>query len=104
MRSMTMRSWVRQLLTRPVTHPIRKAQRRTRPWLVALEDRTAPAVVTYTAATDLLDFTAGVGKADNVSVTAPAANTVRIVVAAGDTITLTGDTGTGFTLSAGNTQ
>jgi hypothetical protein len=69
-----------------------------------LEDRLAPALVTYTAATKLLDFTAAAGRADNVTVTAPAANSVRIVVAAGDTISLAGDVGTGFALSAGNTQ
>ncbi len=69
-----------------------------------LECRIVPAIVNYTAASDLLSFTADAGDADNVAVTSPAANTVRIVVAGGDTITLTGDVGAGFTLSAGNTQ
>jgi len=61
------------------------------------------AVVNYTAATDLLSFMADAGKVDQVTVTTPAANTVRIVVV-GDTISLTGDVVFGFTLSGGGTQ
>ncbi|MEY4179717.1 MAG: hypothetical protein RLY70_3291, partial [Planctomycetota bacterium] len=61
------------------------------------------AVVNYTAATDLLSFTADAGEADQVTVTTPGANTVRIVVV-GDTISLTGDVASGFTLSGGGTQ
>ena len=39
---MTMRSWARNLFTRPATRPIRKAQHRARLALEALEDRTVP--------------------------------------------------------------
>src|SRR4051794_33768624 len=42
---MTMRSWIRQLFTRPVTRTIRRAPRRIRPGLEALEDRLAPATL-----------------------------------------------------------
>ena len=40
---MTMRSWIRQLFTKPVTMPIRKAPLRVRLGSEALEDRLAPA-------------------------------------------------------------
>ena len=40
---MTMRSWVRQLFTKPVTLPIRKAPLRVRLGSEPLEDRLAPA-------------------------------------------------------------
>ena len=104
-RSSRVRKWLSPVLT-PV-QPIRKTGAHRRPAKLSiepLEDRLAPAVVNYTAATDLLVFTADAGQADNVTVTAPGANAVRIVVAAGDTITLTGDVGTGLTLSGGDTQ
>jgi hypothetical protein len=63
------------------------------------------AIVNYTAATELLSFTADAGEADNVTVTSPAANLVRIVVV-GDTISLTGDAlgpFSGFLLTGGDT-
>ena len=41
---MTIRSWTRQLVSRPTTRPIRKAPARCRPALEALEDRALPAV------------------------------------------------------------
>ena len=41
---MTLRSWTRQLFSRPTTRPIRKAPARCRPALEALEDRALPAV------------------------------------------------------------
>ena len=65
------------------------------------------AIINYTAATDLLSFTADAGEADNVAVTSPGANAVRIVVAGGDTISLAGNTAApfgAFILSVGNTQ
>ncbi|MFM7070247.1 MAG: beta strand repeat-containing protein [Planctomycetota bacterium] len=61
------------------------------------------AIINYNAATDLLSFTADAGDADNVSVTSPAANMVRIVVGGGDTISLTGDASfPAFTLTGGS--
>ena len=62
----------------------------TRLTLERLEDRTAPAVVTYTSATQLLDFTADVGDVDAVTVSVPAANQVVIRVGNGDALTLAG--------------
>ena len=61
------------------------------------------ATVNYDAATDTLTFTADVGDTDAVTITGPAANTLRIVVAATDAIVLTGDIDIGFTLN-GTTQ
>src|SRR5262245_9491264 len=43
---MTMRSWIRKLFTRPATRTIRKAPRRTRLSLEALEDRWVPSTFT----------------------------------------------------------
>jgi hypothetical protein len=40
------RFWIRNVFTRPATHPIRKAPPRTRPCLEALEDRTVPSGIT----------------------------------------------------------
>src|SRR2546423_874901 len=70
---------------------VRKRRHVFGPHVEVLEDRTAPAVVTYTQSTGLLDFTADAGETDNVAVTAPAANQVQIVVGNGDSITLAGD-------------
>src|SRR5262249_15022572 len=42
--AMTVRSWIRKLLTRPVTRRIGKAPARCRPVLEVLEDRALPAV------------------------------------------------------------
>src|SRR5437016_6069172 len=91
---MSMHSWIRNLFTRPVTRTIRKAPRRIRPALEALEDRTAPALVSYTNATGLLTFSADAGDTDNVTVTAPLANQVVIQVGNSDSISLAGDAGT----------
>src|SRR5215472_693350 len=41
---MSMRSWIRDLFARPSTRPIRKAPRRARLSIEALEDRTVPSV------------------------------------------------------------
>jgi probable HAF family extracellular repeat protein len=59
--------------------------------LSRLEDRLAPAVVSYTTASGALTFTADPGEADVVSVSAQAANQVQIRVGSGDAIALTGD-------------
>ena len=40
---MTMHSWINRLFTRPATSTVRRPQRRFRPGLEALEDRTVPA-------------------------------------------------------------
>jgi len=64
---------------------------RTQLTLEHLEDRTAPAVVTYTSATELLDFTAAAGDVDAGTVAAPAANQVVIRVGNGDAMTLAGN-------------
>jgi uncharacterized repeat protein (TIGR01451 family) len=74
---------------------------RNRPQIEHLEDRTVPAVVTYTSVSALLDFTADAGDADKVTVTAPAANQVVIQVGNSDAITLAGDAASNvdFTLS-----
>src|SRR2546430_16848349 len=77
-----------------------------RPELERLEDRLAPATVTYTTVSGLLQFDGRLDAiADNVTVSAPAANQVVIQVAAGDTITLAGNAvaNPDFVLSAGNT-
>jgi len=49
---MSMRSWIRSLFTRPATRPIRKATRRARPSLEALEDRLVPAGFTVNSIGD----------------------------------------------------
>src|SRR5262245_62263012 len=49
---MTMRSWLRHMFARPVTRPIRKAPRRSRPAVEALEDRCVPANILVTNPTD----------------------------------------------------
>src|SRR5262245_6657318 len=54
------------------------------------------ATVNYDAGSDTLTFTADTGDADVVTITSPGANQLRIVVANGDTIALSGDTGAGF--------
>src|SRR6266542_1751489 len=64
-----------------------------RPHVEPLEDRWLPAVVTYTSATALLDFTADAGDTDAVTVTAPTANQVVIQVGNGDAIVLAGEIG-----------
>src|SRR5271157_458696 len=48
---MTMRSWIRQF-TRPVRQAIRKAPRRARPALEALEDRCTPSTIVVNNPTD----------------------------------------------------
>src|SRR5205814_1232062 len=80
--------WFRRSRRRPLPNA---RGRRTRPVLETLEDRTVPAAVNFDAATHLLQFTSDPGKADNVFVTAPAANQVVIQVTGADTLTLTGD-------------
>src|SRR5262249_28684397 len=50
---MPTRSWTRKLFARPVTRPIRKAPRRARPVLEALEDRTVPSTFTVNNPTDM---------------------------------------------------
>jgi hypothetical protein len=94
--------WVHRLFGRPFPRRARRA-RAVRPQVTWLEDRTVPATVTYTAATDLLVFQADAGEADAVTVTAPAANQVVVQVGGGDTITLAGDAAPpDFVLSGGN--
>ena len=73
----------------------RKSRRRVssvKPPLQAevLEDRTLLSSVSYTAATDQLNFD-GTLNADTVSVSSPAANTLQIDVGMGDTISLADD-------------
>ena len=55
------------------------SRRPPKPLLELLEDRLAPAVVNYNAATDTLTFT-GLAGGDNVTVTTPTSTTLRIVV------------------------
>jgi parallel beta-helix repeat protein len=55
--AMTMRSWIRSLFARPATRTIRKAPRRTRLSLEALEDRWLPS--TFTVLNTLDDGSAG---------------------------------------------
>ena len=43
---MSMRSWIRNLFTRPANRTIRKAPRRSRLTVEALEDRTVPSTFT----------------------------------------------------------
>ncbi len=75
-----------------------------RPRLEALEDRAVPAIVSYNAGADLLQFLADAGDTDAVMVTAPVANQVRIEVGNGDTIVLAGDAAPpDFVLSDGDT-
>src|SRR5947208_11977021 len=83
---------------------VHKAVLPYRPHMEALEDRWMPAVVTYTTATAVLDFTADNGIADEVKVTAPTANQVAIQVGNGDSITLAGDAAgnANFTLNGTN--
>jgi hypothetical protein len=64
------------------------------PSLQCLEERLAPATVSYTAATGELDFTASTTKAETVSVTAPKPSQLVIQVSTGDnsdSITLLND-------------
>jgi len=49
---MPMRSWVRQLFTRPVPRTIRKAPRRVRLALEALEERCCPSTIVVNNPTD----------------------------------------------------
>src|SRR5262245_11294754 len=56
---MTMRSWIRAAINRPVTRPIRKAAPGFRPRLDALEARTVPANIKVTTFTDVLDVADG---------------------------------------------
>ena len=49
---MMMRSWIRQLFTRPVTRTIRKAPHRFRPALEVLEDRWVPSTFVVNNPTD----------------------------------------------------
>ena len=72
--------------------------------LEQLEDRRMLAVVSYDTVADLLNFTADGGQEDDVTITSPAADMVRIVVAGGVTITFPGATPTGFSLSADDAQ
>src|SRR5262245_14482705 len=64
-------------------------------------------IVTYTATQDLLEFSVADNQDDNVTVTSPGVNQLRVLVGGG-TITLVGataaDDGDGFTLSNGGTQ
>jgi hypothetical protein len=49
---LTTLSWIRNLFTRPVTHPIRKVPHRVRLALEALEDRCVPAMIVVNNPTD----------------------------------------------------
>ncbi len=49
---MTMRSWIRNLFTRPATRSIRKAPPRFRPALETLEDRWVPSTIVVDNPTD----------------------------------------------------
>jgi hypothetical protein len=89
---MMTRSWIRQLFTRTVTRTIRKAPRRVRPALEALEERCVPS--TFTVINTLDDGSVGslryeIGQANS----NPGANTVAFdstVFNTPLTITLTG--------------
>src|SRR5436305_6910207 len=85
------RQLLNSLFARTTRRTGRKPVLRSRPRLEVLEDRLVPATVTYTTATQLLDFTADAGEADAVTVAAPAVNQVRIQVGNGDAITLAGN-------------
>lgn len=88
-----------------LTRQLRRTHKRRsyRPLFEQFEDRRMMAIINYNAATNLLSFTADAGDADNVTVTSPAANRVRIVVGGGDTISLTGDANfSAFTLTGGS--
>src|SRR5215475_10359595 len=49
---MTMRTWIRQMFTRPATRPLRKAPARCRPALEVLEDRWVPSTFTVNSTGD----------------------------------------------------
>jgi len=91
-----------QSIRRPSKQPTGKVGR-YKPLFETLEDRLAPAVITYTLGTKLLDFTSDPGQADNIAIMSPVADRVQIDVV-GDTITFPGATPAGFTLSLGDTR
>ena len=49
---MTMRSWIRNVFTHPVTRPIRRGPARTSLSLQGLEDRAVPAIFTVSNIAD----------------------------------------------------
>src|SRR6187397_1573738 len=94
------RTWWQKVFTFPRTRlarrrgyrpPARLLGRTTRLSMTALEDRVTPAIVSYNAGLPQLVFTADAGEADNVTVSGPAAGTLRIQVGNGDAIVLAGD-------------
>src|ERR1700694_1441311 len=67
---MMMRSWIRQLFTRPVTRTIRKAPHRARLTLEALEDRCVPSTIAVNNPTDtpvpgLIDLRQAIAQANS---------------------------------------
>src|SRR5438105_2332942 len=102
--------WLGRLFSRFSSRRSRSWQRPTRPrnWdryllqLERLEDRLAPATVTYTQTSGLLVFD-GLPTADVVSVAEPAANQVTIQVGNADSISLAGDAATSADFSLSTT-
>jgi hypothetical protein len=103
-------SWVKHLFRswfakhRPIeTRKNIAARRRARPMLEMLEDRLAPAAVSYNSVLGELDFVAGAG--ETIAVTAPASHQIKIQLSStSDTITLGGgaSSNANFTLSLSN--
>ena len=82
------RSWIRNLFARSVTRPIRKAPRRARPVLEALEDRTLPSTLIVTSNLDT--GVAGDGSLRGQIAAASSSDTINFDPSlAGQTITLT---------------
>ena len=92
---MTMRSWIRRLFTRPVTHTVRRAARRARPALPLpalemLEDRWLPSTFVVTDASDSAADTGSLRYAINNLATGSSAstNTINFSLPADSVITL----------------
>ncbi len=94
---MSMRSWIRSLLTRPATRTIRKAPHPARLSLEALEDRLVPSISTYGDALNsgALSITQAAAGSDNLTLSLSNVNNTLIY-------TLTDTKGLKFATPTGN--